>query len=105
MAKAKAISPKKVKSPKKAGKVRKEKKVKDPNAPKRAWSAFFFFCDEHRNSIKSKHPDWRVGDIAKELGRMWEACKDKTKFESKAKADKARYERDMAAYNKKTGKK
>lgn len=52
------------------GKQRKQKK--DPNAPKRALSAFFFFCGEHRAEVKSKNPDYSVGDVAKELGKRWE---------------------------------
>jgi len=35
-------------------------------------SAFFFFCGEFRASIKADHPDYNVGEIAKELGKRWE---------------------------------
>ena len=35
-------------------------------------SAFFFFCGEHRADIKARNPEYSVGDIAKELGKMWE---------------------------------
>ena len=44
---------------------RKQKRPKDPNAPKRALSGFFWFSNEHRGKIKDANPDFGVGDIAK----------------------------------------
>lgn len=76
-------------SPKKRGK----KQKKDPNAPKRAWSAFFFYCHEFRPIIKEKNPSFGVADIAKQLGRQWEVVGDKSKYEAQAAKDKARYEK------------
>jgi len=85
---------------KKAGKV---KKVKDPNAPKRPLTAFFLFCNDKRPGIKSDNPDFKVGDVAKELGRLWSECGSdmKAKYEAKAKADKVRYEKQLAEYQNK----
>jgi len=76
----------------------KRKRVKDPNMPKRAWSAFFFFCDEFRPHIRKDNPDWKVGDVAKELGRRWENCTDKTKYEAQAAADRQRYENEITQF-------
>lgn len=76
----------------------KRKRKKDPNAPKRSLSAFFFFNKEEREKVKKDFPNYTVGDIAKELGKRWEKCQNKAKFEALAKADKARYEKEMAAY-------
>ncbi|TNN08017.1 High mobility group protein isoform 2 [Schistosoma japonicum] len=77
---------------------RRRKRIKDPSMPKRSWSAFFFFCDAFRSKIRSEHPDWKVSDIAKELGRRWEECSDKEKYEQRAQNDKLRYEQDMQKY-------
>lgn len=77
---------------------KKRKHQKDPNAPKRSISAFFFFCEEERPKVREIHPEWRVGDVAKELSRRWEACSNKPKYEALAAADKARYEREIAIY-------
>lgn len=77
---------------------KKRKHLKDPNAPKRSISAFFFFCDEERPKVREIHPEWRVGDVAKELSKRWEACTNKPKYEALAAADKARYEREIAIY-------
>jgi high mobility group protein B1 len=48
-----------------------ENKFKDPNAPKRPPSAFFFFCSEYHPKIKGEHPGLSIGDVAKKLGEMW----------------------------------
>ncbi|VDP91373.1 unnamed protein product [Echinostoma caproni] len=77
---------------------RRRRRIKDPSMPKRSWSAFFFFCDAFRSKIRSEHPDWKVSDIAKELGRRWEECTDKEKYERHAQNDKLRYEQDMLKY-------
>ncbi|KAF7233141.1 hypothetical protein EG68_10061 [Paragonimus skrjabini miyazakii] len=77
---------------------RRRRRIKDPCMPKRSWSAFFFFCDAFRSKIRNEHPDWKVSDIAKELGRRWEECTDKEKYERHAQNDKLRYEQDMLKY-------
>jgi len=74
------------------------KRKKDPNAPKRALSGFFFFCNEERSKVKAIHPSYGVGDVAKELGKRWEVCPNKPKFEAMAVKDKERYEKEMAVY-------
>lgn len=76
----------------------KRKRTKDPNAPKRALSAFFFFCNEERSKVKAVYPSYGVGDVAKELGKRWEVCPNKPKFEALSQKDKQRYEQDMVAY-------
>ena len=70
----------------------KRRRLKDPSMPKRSLSAFFFFCDHYRPKIRSAHPEWRVSEIAKELGRLWDECTDKGPYELKAQNDKLRYE-------------
>lgn len=80
------------------GQTKKRKRTKDPNAPKRALSAFFFFCGEERPSVKLVNPSMGVADIAKELGKRWEKCANKEKFEAQAQEDKLRYEKEITAY-------
>ncbi|CAH8534073.1 unnamed protein product [Heterobilharzia americana] len=82
---------------------RAKKRKKDPDAPKKALSAFFLFCQDERPKVKSENPDWKVGDIAKELGKRWEHCKNKAKYESLAQVEKQRYDKAMQKY--KAGKK
>jgi hypothetical protein len=43
--------------------------------------------------VKAEHPEWGIGDIAKEIGGMWRAlsAEDKVPYEDRGKADKERY--------------
>jgi len=61
-------------------------------------SAFFCFCNDERPKVKAAHPNYAVGDIAKELGRRWETCSNKAKYEALAAKDKARYEQVRHIY-------
>ncbi|XP_037070949.1 high mobility group protein DSP1-like [Pollicipes pollicipes] len=77
-----------------------KRRTKDPNAPKRALSAFFWFCNDERPALRAAHPDHSVGDLAKALGKKWAETDEaaRRKFELMAEKDKARYSREMAAY-------
>ncbi|GFG32165.1 hypothetical protein Cfor_09695 [Coptotermes formosanus] len=79
---------------------KKRKHVKDPNAPKRSLSAFFWFCNDERSKVKALNPEFGVGDIAKELGRRWSDVDPelKSKYEAMAEKDKARYDRVSLHY-------
>uniref|UniRef100_A0A7E4VF13 HMG box domain-containing protein n=1 Tax=Panagrellus redivivus TaxID=6233 RepID=A0A7E4VF13_PANRE len=78
---------------------RKTTKRKDPDAPKRAMSAFFFWMTENRARLKK--PGMGVADVAKAAGVEWGKLTDKTKWEKMAEVDKKRYERDITAYRNK----
>ncbi|CAD6198204.1 unnamed protein product [Caenorhabditis auriculariae] len=98
MAKGAVAKTKKAASPvKKVAK--KGGKAKDPNAPKRAMSAFFFWMQENRERIKK--PGMGVADVAKAAGVEWGKLSDKSKWEKKASEDKKRYEVEIASYKKK----
>lgn len=56
--------------------VKKGGKAKDPNAPKRAMSAFFFWMQENRERIKK--PGMGVADVAKAAGVEWGKLTDKS---------------------------
>ncbi|KAG9508415.1 High mobility group protein DSP1 [Fragariocoptes setiger] len=82
-----------------------KKKKKDPNAPKRALSAFFWFCNDERNKVKNSLPAGSgVGDVSKECARRWNdlSASAKAKYEALAAKDKVRYEKEITAYKKKT---
>uniref|UniRef100_A0A7E5A160 HMG box domain-containing protein n=1 Tax=Panagrellus redivivus TaxID=6233 RepID=A0A7E5A160_PANRE len=72
------------------------KKVKDPNAPKRALTAYFIWLQENREAIKK--PGMTATQVAKAAGAAWRELTDKTKWEKKAEDDKKRYDREIAAY-------
>lgn len=77
----------------------KTKKVKDPNAPKRPLSAYFFFAKDKRAEVLKKNPGMSVTEVAKALGEQWRGLGDKSKYEKMAVNDKARYEKEMKKYS------
>ncbi|KAJ1558154.1 FACT complex subunit ssrp1, partial [Cladochytrium tenue] len=84
----------------KAG-ARKDKKDKDPNAPKRPTTAYIYFTKDVRESIKAEDPAISATDILKEAGVRWKAMSDadKKKYEELAAEDSARYKREVAEYD------
>ena len=84
------------------GKTVKKEPVKDPNAPKRNKSPYLFFCEASREGIRKKHPDMKMTDVSKELGKMWKDLTEgeKGKYEKMAERDKVRYEKEMVVYKK-----
>ncbi|KAK9717748.1 Non-histone chromosomal protein 6 [Basidiobolus ranarum] len=105
----KAVKPREEKPSKRAAKAeapekktRKKRTKKDPNAPKRALSAFMFFSQEWREKVKTENPDVSFGQIGKILGEKWNKMDETEKkpFAAKAEEDKKRYEVAKAAYEK-----
>ncbi|KAL1790166.1 high mobility group protein B1 [Sigmodon hispidus] len=65
-------------------------------------SSYAFFVQTCREERKKKHPDSSVNfsELSKKCSERWKtmSAKEKGKFEDMAKADKARYEREMKTY-------
>lgn len=76
------------------------KKKKHPDAPKAAMGAYMWFCQEHREKVKTDHPDMGAKEILSELGRRWKALTDddKVQYNEIAKEDKERYEREKEVF-------
>ena len=85
-----------------ASKKKKGKKgaKKDPNAPKRALSAFMFFSQEMRPKVKEENAEASFGELGKLIGVAWKNVseEEKKKYEDMNKEDKERYDKEMAAY-------
>lgn len=77
------------------------KRKKDPNAPKRAMSAYMFFAQKERPLVKSENEGISFVETTKELGRRWKALTDEEKrpYEEMNARDKERYEREKTAYD------
>merc|ERR1712093_689413 len=77
------------------------KKEKDPDAPKRAQSAYFMWLNESRAKIIAEHKldSSKVAEVAKKAGEIWGTMTDaqKAPFQGKADKDKARYASEKAA--------
>uniref|UniRef100_A0A915EB65 Malate dehydrogenase, mitochondrial n=1 Tax=Ditylenchus dipsaci TaxID=166011 RepID=A0A915EB65_9BILA len=78
---------------------KKTKKEKDPNAPKRGMSGYMLWLKENRARLTK--PGMGVTDVSKAAGVEWNQLKDKSKWDKAAQEDKKRYEKEIAAYNKK----
>ncbi|KAJ2553546.1 Non-histone chromosomal protein 6 [Coemansia sp. RSA 1933] len=78
-----------------------EKHKKDPNAPKRALSAYMFFSQANRASVQEANEGVSFGQIGKLLGAKWKEMSEKEKepYTKKADNDKARYAKDKAEWD------
>merc|ERR1712024_303195 len=87
----------------KKGEEKKQRKKKDPNAPKRPMSAYFLFMNENRPTVRRDNPDASIGEVAKILGKMWGEIEpeEKAKFDKEAAVAKKKWEAEKAAYAKK----
>jgi len=79
------------------------KKKKDPDAPKKALTAWILYFSGQRENIKKKNPELLFGELTKQASKQWRKLPDakRKKYDDMAAADKKRYEREMKAYNKK----
>jgi hypothetical protein len=77
----------------------KQKKKRDPKAPKVASNAYMIFCKEMRPKLK-RETDLSFGKIGAKLGEMWRNLpnEEKKPYEDKAAADRERYRKQMEAY-------
>jgi len=63
-------------------------------------SAFFLYSIDARPQVKGDNPDATFGEIARIISAQYKELSEKERkiYDDKAVADKARYEREMAAY-------
>ena len=83
-------------------KPKKAKKVKDPNAPKRALSSFFVYKGEQFPLVKAANLEVKgAAAIVALVGVNWRSLstEDKAPYEAAAVADKERYATEKAAYD------
>lgn len=82
----------------------KRKQEKDPNAPKRAPSAYMLWLNEKRAEIKdellSTNPDAKITDVTKRAGEVWKELSEdeKAPFQEKSEELRAAYHEAMKAY-------
>lgn len=79
---------------------KKDKPKKDPNAPKRAASAYILFAIDERKKIKKDTPDLANKQIIVEIGQRWQALSStkKSKYERQHEKEVQRYQKEMANY-------
>ena len=80
-------------------------KLKDPNKPKRAGTAYLFYCNEKRPALmadlKKKGKKINVGHLQQQLGKSWKALveKDMKQYIALAEKDSQRYKEEMEEYS------
>ena len=74
--------------------------IKDPEAPRRALSAYMFFSQDMRETLKKEQPELSMVEGAKVIGQRWTETseKDKAKYVKKAENDRKRDEEEMKDY-------
>lgn len=85
-------------SPKKK---KRKKNKKDPKAPKKARSAYMLYMSEMRSKVVEENPDADFGTITKLLANQFKSLspEERAKWDTKANADKERYNEEMADYS------
>jgi hypothetical protein len=82
-------------------------KLKDPNKPKRAGTAYLFYCNAKRPALmvelKNKGQKINVGQLQQKLGKSWKTLTDSAKkpFLELAAKDSLRYKQQMEEYSSK----
>lgn len=66
-----------------------------PDAPKRPMNATFLYMNEKRDDYRKKHPEAKIGDIAKALSSEYAKLsdKEKEKYLKQYEAGKVDYEK------------
>tara|TARA_B100000902_G_scaffold318447_1_gene310373 strand:+ start:331 stop:918 length:588 start_codon:yes stop_codon:yes gene_type:complete len=79
---------------------KKQKKKKDPNAPKRASSAWIFYTSEKRSELHEENPDKKMTELTTIMSEMWRNLTDEEKkpYKDLETKDRERYKLEMDEY-------
>lgn len=79
---------------------KRNRRKKRTGMPKRAMSAYMFFVNVSRDSVKKSSPGASFTDVARILGQRWRSLDAEAKrvYQEKNAADKARYDAEMSVF-------
>jgi len=82
----------------------KKKKKKDPNAPKRASTAWIFYTSEKRPDLRDENPDKKMTELTTIMSEMWRNLTDEEKkpYKDMETKDRERYKLEMDEYEENT---
>lgn len=82
-------------------KKKREKRIKDPNAPKGPASAYILFQNDIRSAYKKEHPDMSNKELLRLIGDQWKTLAEEKKnfYRDQHGRAKKKHEVDLAAYN------
>ena len=92
-----SVSDKKKSSSRVNGEETTKRKSTSPDKPKKGLSSYLFFCAEKRPEVSQNVK--RLGDISKELAKLWSETTDRSKYEELAAADAFRYDEAMSIFH------
>mmetsp|Transcript_2358 Transcript_2358/g.4527 ORF Transcript_2358/g.4527 Transcript_2358/m.4527 type:complete len:138 (-) Transcript_2358:1605-2018(-) len=74
-----------------------EGKKDKSNKPKRAMSAYLYFCKAHRDSVKAEHPELAMKDVQREIGKRWQETSEaeRVPYVHQAESDRKRYDAEV----------
>lgn len=80
---------------------KREKRIKDPNAPKGPASAYILFQNDIRAAYKKEHPDMSNKELLRLIGDQWKTLDEDKKdfYRDQHGRAKKKHEVDLAAYN------
>ncbi|KAG0695778.1 hypothetical protein DFH29DRAFT_954035 [Suillus ampliporus] len=80
---------------------KREKRIKDPNAPKGPASAYILFQNDIRSAYKKEHPDMSNKELLRLIGDQWKGLDEEKKdfYREQHGRAKKKHEVDLAAYN------
>lgn len=81
---------------------RRERKPRDPNAPKRAMTGYICYSKQRRSAAKQEYPHLKPRELTAKMAEEWNAMSDaqKTPFNEQSNVDKARYKAQRENYQK-----
>jgi len=79
---------------------KKRRRSRDPDQPKRALTAYLYFCKEERRLLSKSGSTLPLGDITREIAKRWKQVtpEQRQHFERLAAVDKQRYQEEMKAF-------
>jgi len=94
-------------SKKNANPVKKRRRPKDPDAPKRPLGPYFFYFRENNTKIKSENPAFNQKQVVAKIAADWKTLNEEQKepYNAQSKADKLRYVQEKQVYEEKRAKK
>jgi len=78
---------------------KKEKKIRDPNCPKKPKNPFLYYVEDMKaQGFVQRNPSLNAKEVLRALADKWGVESSKEKWEAKANADKKRYQIEMTQY-------
>ncbi|KAH9012033.1 hypothetical protein EDB84DRAFT_1537766 [Lactarius hengduanensis] len=81
------------------------KKVKDPDAPKRAASSYIFFQNDLRQELRKQHPEISAAEVMSRVSKLWADMtrEQKAPYERLQAEAKQKWEAEKRAYDERRG--